>query len=78
MIEYPQEYTEYLKLASLNGWDYMGFNDYVKIVPKATFTPRGLGDTIAKLTTKVGITPCGGCKKRQELFNEKVPYGKSM
>lgn len=35
---------------------------------------RGLGDTIAKITTALGITPCGGCKGRQELLNKLVPY----
>jgi len=35
---------------------------------------RGLGDTVAKLTRKLGIKPCGGCKKRQELLNRLVPY----
>ncbi len=35
---------------------------------------RGLGDTIAKATTALGIKPCGGCKKRQELLNRLVPY----
>lgn len=35
---------------------------------------RGLGDTIAKLTSAVGIKPCGGCKKRQEWLNKAIPY----
>jgi hypothetical protein len=35
---------------------------------------RGLGDTIAKATRAIGIKPCGGCKKRQEWLNKKVPY----
>ena len=35
---------------------------------------RGLGDTIAKLTSKVGIKPCGGCKARQAKLNTLVPY----
>lgn len=35
---------------------------------------RGLGDTIAKLAEKLGIKPCGGCKKRQALLNRLVPY----
>jgi hypothetical protein len=35
---------------------------------------RGLGDTIAKVTTALGIKPCGGCKKRQELLNKLLPY----
>lgn len=35
---------------------------------------RGLGDTIAKLTTAIGIKPCGGCKKRQAALNAMFPY----
>jgi len=35
---------------------------------------RGLGDTVAKVTRKLGIKPCAGCKKRQELLNRLVPY----
>lgn len=35
---------------------------------------RGLGDTIAKLTSAIGIKPCDPCKKRQELFNKLWPY----
>jgi len=35
---------------------------------------RGLGDTIAKVTKLLGIKPCDGCKKRQELLNKLVPY----
>ena len=35
---------------------------------------RGLGDTIAKITKAVGIQQCGGCKERQELLNNLVPY----
>ena len=35
---------------------------------------RGLGDTIARMTTAIGIPPCGGCKKRQERLNKLVPY----
>lgn len=34
----------------------------------------GLGDTIAKVTSAVGIKPCGGCKKRQRQLNKLVPY----
>ena len=34
----------------------------------------GLGDTIAKMTKAVGINPCGGCKKRQEILNKALPY----
>jgi len=37
---------------------------------------RGIGDTIAKLTSAVGIKPCGGCKKRQQKLNKLFPYGR--
>ena len=37
-------------------------------------SPKGLGDSIAKLTKKVGIKPCGGCRKRQEKLNKMFPY----
>jgi hypothetical protein len=36
--------------------------------------PRGLGDTIARVTKALGIKPCGGCQKRQEALNKLVPY----
>ncbi len=36
---------------------------------------RGLGDTIAKITSAVGIKSCGKCKKRQATLNKLVPYG---
>lgn len=35
---------------------------------------RGLGDTIARITSAVGIKPCSGCKKRQEKLNAMFPY----
>jgi len=35
---------------------------------------RGLGDTIAKATKAVGITPCGGCNKRREKLNTLFKY----
>jgi hypothetical protein len=35
---------------------------------------RGLGDTIAKITSAIGITPCGGCKARQAALNKIAPY----
>jgi len=37
---------------------------------------RGLGDTVKKVTDKLGIKQCGGCKKRQETLNRLVPYPK--
>ena len=35
---------------------------------------RGLGDTVAKMTSKAGIKPCSGCKKRQAKLNKLIPY----
>lgn len=35
---------------------------------------RGLGDTIAKMTSVIGIPPCSGCDKRQRRLNSMVPY----
>ena len=36
---------------------------------------RGLGDTVAKVTSSLGIKPCGRCKERQKRLNKLVPYG---
>ena len=38
---------------------------------------KGLGDTISNVINKVSrgkVTPCGGCKKRQNKLNEIFPY----
>jgi hypothetical protein len=37
---------------------------------------KGLGDTIKRITEKIGIKQCGGCKKRQDALNRLVPYKK--
>lgn len=34
----------------------------------------GLGDTISKLTTALGIVPCEGCNKRKALLNKVFPW----
>lgn len=47
---------------------------YVDKEPEYAMPSRGLGDTIAKVTRKLGIKPCGGCKERQKLLNALVPY----
>jgi len=36
--------------------------------------PAGLGDAVKALTSAVGIEPCGGCQKRAEWLNRKVPF----
>jgi hypothetical protein len=35
---------------------------------------RGLGDVIAAATSAIGISPCAGCKERQEALNKLVPF----
>jgi hypothetical protein len=35
---------------------------------------RGFGDTIKKVTNKLGIKQCGACKKRQMRLNKLFPY----
>ena len=37
---------------------------------------RGLGDTVAKITKKFGVKPCGACAKRRQRLNKAVPYAK--
>lgn len=35
---------------------------------------KGLGDTVKKITAKLGIRQCGACKRRQEKLNKMFPY----
>tara|TARA_A100001037_G_scaffold298590_1_gene322594 strand:- start:845 stop:1003 length:159 start_codon:yes stop_codon:yes gene_type:complete len=35
---------------------------------------KGLGDTVKKITDKMGIKQCGACKKRQAKLNRLFPY----
>ncbi len=35
---------------------------------------KGLGDTVKKITDKLGIKQCGACKKRQAKLNRLFPY----
>ena len=56
-------------------WELCHQLGLVKDKPPTTPEPsRGLGDTVAKVTSAVGIKPCGGCKARQKWLNEKIPY----
>lgn len=36
--------------------------------------PKGLGDSIKKVTEAMGIKQCGACKKRQAKLNRLFPY----
>jgi hypothetical protein len=35
---------------------------------------KGLGDTIKKVTDKLGIPQCPACQRRQKKFNRLFPY----
>ena len=48
----------------------------IRIIGPEHRVPKGLGDTIKKVTDKLGIKQCGGCKKRQDALNRLVPYKK--
>lgn len=48
------------------GHDLRGPN---RIVSSTDRSPL-LGDRIARMTTAIGIKPCGGCKKRQQQVNQ--------
>jgi hypothetical protein len=35
----------------------------------------GLGDVLKRVTSSVGIRPCGGCARRAEALNRRVVLG---
>jgi hypothetical protein len=35
---------------------------------------RGLGDLIKRVTSAVGIAPCGNCDRRAEVLNRIMPF----
>lgn len=35
---------------------------------------RGLGDTIARITKRLGIEPCEPCEARRRALNARFPY----
>jgi activator of HSP90 ATPase len=46
-----------------------------KLLDKLNTEPsKGLGDTIAKITTTLGIEPCESCNKRKEKLNTLFPW----
>ena len=44
--------------------------------PKSDAPSEGLGDTVEKITKKLGIKTCGGCKRRKKKLNKLFPYKK--
>ena len=37
----------------------------------------GLGDVVKRVTTSVGVRPCGGCGRRAQAMNRRVVFGGS-
>lgn len=35
---------------------------------------RGLGSSVEEITKSLGIKPCGGCKKRRDWLDRRVPF----
>ena len=42
--------------------------------PDSAGKSAGLGDTIKRLTSALGVKQCGACKRRQRKLNEWFPY----
>ncbi len=36
---------------------------------------KGAGDTVAKITRRLGVEPCAGCEERRAKLNQLLPYG---
>lgn len=53
---------------------YNSVNSNAEMEYKIPAESRGFGDTIAKITSAVGIKPCGSCKERQATLNKWLPY----
>ena len=45
----------------------MGWKDLLK-------EDKGLGDTVSRITKRMGIRECGGCKKRKAYLNKLLKY----
>tara|TARA_R110000751_G_scaffold303291_2_gene417879 strand:+ start:207 stop:347 length:141 start_codon:yes stop_codon:yes gene_type:complete len=35
---------------------------------------KGMGDTVSRITKRLGIKECGGCKKRKDKLNARFKY----
>lgn len=60
------------KVFEENAWD-KEVDKFVSPLEGKGKPSKGLGDDIAKITSAVGIKPCGGCKRRQEKLNKLMP-----
>jgi hypothetical protein len=45
-----------------------------RLPPPADGEVRGLGDLIKRVTSAVGIAPCGNCDRRAEVLNRIMPF----
>lgn len=43
-------------------------------LPVTIKQPLGLGDVVKRVTSAVGIKPCGGCRRRAEILNQAVTF----
>lgn len=51
--------------------------DFLKAQKEDSGKLRGIGDIVAKaikVVTFGKVTPCGGCRKRQEMLNKMFPF----
>lgn len=57
----PKDATDPAKL--------LGFTEPLPDKPASRYVRVGLGDIAARMTSLIGIKPCGGCKERQKSLN---------
>ena len=64
---------------NIDAYNKPSFGVCLQICKQTTEKPSiGVGDTVKKMIEKVSkgkIKPCGGCKKRQKMLNNLLPYG---
>jgi hypothetical protein len=70
-ITFDSEHPAYVALLATHQMRYGRGNSAQPVAPNGS---RGLGDTIARITSVFGIKPCGRCKKTQATLNRLVPY----
>jgi hypothetical protein len=46
----------------------------LRLPPIITPEDEGVGDVISRFSRSVGITPCGGCRERQQRLNAWMPF----
>jgi hypothetical protein len=46
----------------------------LRLPPIIKAEDEGVGDVISRLSRQIGITPCGGCRERQQRLNEWMPF----